>query len=306
MDRRAFFMKGTLGASGLAVGGKPALVSAAQRGGSLLYGMDDYMVQVDAGLARIDEWSIKSAIPDFTGDSAEIDELGRKSLKSLFLTGMFVDLPVEAQVHPGMQDRMWAMQQTMDEATDGMMAFLGRQTPETLAPVRSALRNDPSAVRKVADFVDREAALTGISDARRAQTRTMFEQAGWRLEHQPPTLLINEYLDKVEKVAASDVESEAQQRWIAAKVGEKVFWAQEAQRSRRERRISRGLKTMGIGLLIGAVGGLLIAASDTSITDSNAGGLVWVGAVAATVGSIFFLVGLTILLVGAATSASAT
>ena len=86
MDRREFFMKGTLGASGLAVTGKPALVSAAQRGGSLLYGMDDYLVQVDAGLARIDDWSVKSAVPDFTGDSAEIDELGRKSLKSLFLT----------------------------------------------------------------------------------------------------------------------------------------------------------------------------------------------------------------------------
>ncbi|MHC4264003.1 MAG: hypothetical protein ACYSWX_15880, partial [Planctomycetota bacterium] len=113
MDRRKFLHRGTVGATGLAAAAKPALVAASQRGGSPLYAIDDYVAKMDAGLARIEEWSISTAIPDFQGDTTEIDDLGRKAFKSIYMTAMFSDLPIEEQVHPEVQDRMWAIQPTV-------------------------------------------------------------------------------------------------------------------------------------------------------------------------------------------------
>lgn len=293
MDRRNFVAKGFVGASGLAAAGPPGFLSAAERGGSALYALDDYVARMDAGLARIGEWSIKSMIPAFEGDPAELDDLGRDALKSLYMTAMFSDLPVESQAQPDVQERMWAIQATMDRAVTGMSAFLERQTADTFARIRSALEADPTAVRGVMDFVDSEAARGGISTERRRQTRAMFEQARWRMGHQPPSLLVNEYLEKVERIDASDIESAAREAWIASKVGEKVFWAQEQERSRRQRRITRGLRTMGIGALVFVGGVILVAATDSALTG--------VGLLGGTVGSIMFVIGLIILLVGLGT-----
>jgi hypothetical protein len=291
-----------VGATGLAAAAKPALVAASQRGGSPLYAIDDYVAKMDAGLARIEEWSISTAIPDFQGDTTEIDDLGRKAFKSIYMTAMFSDLPIEEQVHPEVQDRMWAIQPTVDEALDEMTAFLRNQSVGELARVQRTIQTDPLSIQRVVDFLDLEGTRTGISDQRRHQTRTVLEQAGWRLGNQPPSLLVNEYLDKVEKIDASDIESEARQRWMASKVGERVFWTVEQERSRREERISKGLHRMGIGALVLAGSALLLAL--TGDTD-DAGGVIILGLIGATVGSVLILIGLVTLLIGAATAETA-
>ncbi|MGH9662710.1 MAG: hypothetical protein ACRD96_29435 [Bryobacteraceae bacterium] len=256
--------------------------------------MTAYLDRFDLGVGRIEDWSISSSFPDFQGDASLLDSLGRKSMKTLYATGMFCDLPIECQVHPGMQDRMWAIQPTMDESIAGITNLLGRQAPRDLARVQSALRERPVFLSQVTESLDAEAARSGLSDARRHQFRTQMMQVGWRLQHQPPSLLVNEYLVKVEKVSASDIQAEARQRWLAAKVGERAFW--QVEQSKRHRRINKGLRTMGIGVLIFGASALLIAAT------ANGGGVgVGIGLVGATVGSIFILVGLIMLLVGAAT-----
>jgi len=261
--------------------------------------MTAYLDRFDLGLGRMEEWSISSSFPDFHGDASLLDSLGRKSMKTLYATGMFGDLPVESQVHPGIQDRMWTIQPAMDESIAGITQLLNRQVPEDLARVRSTLRDQPAFLRQVTETLDAEAARSGLSDARRHQFRTQMMQVGWRLRHQPPSLLVNEYLVKVEKVSASDIEAEARQRWLAAKVSERAFW--QGERTKRQRRISRGLRTMGIGVLIGGASALLIA-----VSANNADAGVGVGLVGATVGSIFILVGLIMLLVGVSTPADAT
>ncbi len=167
-----------------------------------------------------------------------LDSLGRKSLKTMYATGMFGDLPVESQVHPGMQDRMWAVQPDMDESIAGITELLHGQAPEDLARVQSELRERPAFVSHVSETLDEEAARSGLSGARRHQFRTQMLQVGWRLQHQPPSLLVNEYVVKAEKVSASDIQSEARQRWLVAKVSERAFW--QVEQSKRNGRPSKG------------------------------------------------------------------
>ena len=308
MDRRDFIRRSTVGASGMVVGGgatgplegmeppKPKVVPPDD--------MDAYVATVDDGVARLSQLPLAERFPGLKDAGFDGESLGRKVMVSLYMAGMFGDLSVENQIYPGMQDRLWAAQPTMDEALDEMTDFVNRQRPEDLARVRTTLHTKPDVLRDIIGVVDSEAERSGVSEPRRAQLRAMLTDVGWRLENQPPGLIVDEYVNKVEKVTASDVEDAARQRWLKARYGEEIFW--QAQESLRQRRISRGLKAMGIGALLFLAGLLLVSASDGDVTSDDNDALLWIGLVpGVTVGSILFVVGLIILLVGAATSEEA-
>jgi hypothetical protein len=308
MDRRDFIKKGALGASGVVAGGAaPNPLEGVERPKARVLPPEDmeaYLATVDEGVARLSEWPLAERFPGLKGSDFDGESLGRKALLSLYMAGMFGDLPVENQVHAGMQDRLWAAQPAMDEALTEMTDFVHLQTPEQLARVRATLLTQPDVLRDVITVVDAEAERSGVSEPRRAQLRAMFTDVGWRLENQPPGLIVDEYLGKVQKVTASDIEDAARQRWLTARYGEEIFW--QAQESLRQRRISRGLKAMGIGALLFLAGLLLVSASEGDVTSDDNDALLWIGLVPGiTVGSIFFVVGFIILLVGASTSEQA-
>lgn len=306
MERRDFLRRGAIGASGVVVGGTVPERAEAARPSPVVAppaDMDEYVRRIDSGVDRLSQWPIADRFPRFDGDRDQLNDLARKSLHTLFVTGMFGDLPVDKQLHPAMQDRLWASQETMDQALEGVTDFLTSRSTEQLERVRSTLRSRPEVLEEIVRTVDEEAERSGLSEPRRAQLRAMFNETSWRLKSQPPRLMIDEYVSKVDRASASDIESEARQRWIAARYGAEVFW--QAQASLRERRISRGLKAMGIGALLAAAGLVLVSAS-----DGGAGGdgdaLLWLGLVPGiTVGSIMFTAGFIILLVGAGTSREA-
>jgi len=270
--------------------------------------MDKYLVGVDTGMDAIARWSPSSEFPAFTGDRAAVDELGRKSLRTLYMTGMFSDLPVEGQLHPGMQDRILKTMPEMDEATSGMSQFLATQFHEDLARVQLALRSPANPGIQIVEAIDENAALCGVSKPRRMQTRVLMTDAAWRLRNQPPSLAITEILDKVERVTADDVSREMKEDWLAAQVGERLFWQQQAgagaarqsagsggddDDSLKNSRLSRGAYLMGIGIL---VGGIAVAVAAAGVFE-----LVFV----ATAGALLLLIGIVTLLVGLGTSPDA-
>lgn len=289
MDRRDFIRATTssvLVASG--AGGCVPMMRLPAKPVVMPHDMDDYVARVDAGMARIARWSPTADLPNFVGDRDVADEIGRASMQSLFLTGMFSDLPIEGQLHPGMQDRLLAAMPVMDKGVDGVSGFLRSRTEADMAAVQTALRERDAGV-KVAAAVDREAAHVGLSEWRRAQTRSMFAHAEWRLRTQPPSLLINECLGRVQKLSATDVTAASKQRALASRLGEAAFWRHAAERANREARIGRGAKVLGYGVLIFAAGGLIVAAG---------GGA---GLFVMTAGAIVIIVGLVMLVVGAIT-----
>src|SRR5262245_12165538 len=73
--------------------------------------MDAFLAQLDHGMEAIAKGA---PLKDFFPARAEHEKLVKKSLRSLLLVGSFRDLPEEARVHPGMQERMWGSMQEMD------------------------------------------------------------------------------------------------------------------------------------------------------------------------------------------------
>jgi hypothetical protein len=311
MDRRAFLDASA--ASGLmlaapAVGARPDLPPPLPRPGPV-DDMDAYLARLDAGMERIGAWSLTASYPGFAGDRQATDTLARSAVQTMYLTGMLGDLPVEQQLHPGMQERMWAALPLMDDAFERMHGFLESRTPADLARVQSALRGPDRFAERMAEVLDEQAALTGVSAWRRQQMRSTLTLAAWRMASQPPALIIGEYQDKIARVDGSDIAAEARKRWLAARVGERVFWARadmapggllsgsaltDGPHTERDKRIASGAKGMGIGLLIFAGGVAMVAAG----AGGNADVLVVVGLGTATVGSIWFLVGFLTLLIG--------
>ena len=292
MDRRRFLEAGTASAASLLAASAcaPALKLAVPRASTAPDDMDAYIARIDAGMDRLGRWSSADVAPLARRPDPATDALGQAALQSLFLTGMVGDLPLPAQLHPGIQERVERAMPLFDRASDSMTAFLRSRTPNDLAIVQAALR-DYGAGARIVDRLDAEAAALGLSEARREQTRSIYAHAEWRLRNQPPALLIGEYVDKMERLASSDVRAEAAAQGIGAQAAEEAFWAA---RGTRERRITRGGRTMGWGVLIFAVGGGIVAAG------------AFPGVFVMTAGAVTFIVGIMILLVGLATPGEKT
>lgn len=252
--------------------------------------MDEYVRRLDSGLERIGRWEPSMGARD---------GLARSSLQAIFVTGMLGDLPLENQLDPRVQERVFRSTPLFDEAVDGMTGFLSSRTPEDLARAQHLLRRSGTREALI-EQLDSEAERTGVSAARRSQTRRMLRQVTWQLANQPPSLIVGEYLHKVEKVAATDVQTEARQRRLAARVGEQAFWKLQERASRASgstaptgrKKGNRGAKVLGIGLLVFAGGAALAAAASESAAGVG-------GVIAATVGVVMIIVGLVMLLVDA-------
>ena len=301
MDRRNFIKRGAVGATGFVAGTRPEGLAGAEVPKVPPLSTDEmesYLEKVDEGSSRILQWPLAERLGIAGELEPEREELARKAVFSLYMAGMFGDLPVENQLHPGMQDRMWDAAPTMDEALDGLTEFLVAQPAESLETVRSALHGRPEVAHRIITLVDEEAERSGVSEPRRAQLRAIFNDTGWRLANQPPSLIVDEYVGKVQKVTASDVKELARERWLLSRFGEEVFW--QAQESARQRRISSGLRNMGIGVALFAGGLLLVNIGDT---DGDISAIQWIGLIPGiTGGSVLFVIGFFTLVAGLLTS----
>ena len=290
MDRRKFIGTGAASAASVLAGSACAPMTRLSdpRPRTVPADMDAYVSRIDASMERMGRWSSAAWAPGFQGNRDAADAIGRSAFQSMYFTGMVNDLPIEGQLHPGMQERIAAHMPLMDDATDRMTDFLRAQTPADLATVQRALR-DHNAGAQIFTALDDEAGVLGVSDWRREQTRTIYSNAEWRLRNQPPSLLVTEYLEKVERLGASDVPTEARTQALAARLAEEAFWATDAPPTERQARLRRGGKVMGFGVLTFAAGAAIVA------------GGAFGGVFVATAGVVMVLVGLVILLIGLAT-----
>jgi hypothetical protein len=284
MQRRDFLA--AIAASAAAGGLTPDPVAALEPGvvETATEDMDAYCARVDAGLKRIASWEPTAGTALVPAEREQLDTLARNAFQTMFLTGMLGDLPLDRQLHHGIQDRLDRAMPLFDEANGGMQAFLASRTDDDLARVQSALK-EAGMRAALRDAIVSEARLSGVSPSRQRQLHGMLDDVTWRLAHQPPQLLIGEYLDKVRKAEDTDVEAESRQRKLIERLGEDAFW-QAAEKSTRDKRIARGAKVMGIGLVVFGLSAAIVAAG------------AFPAVFAATVGVIMMLVGLIILIVG--------
>lgn len=302
MDRRNFIRRGAVGATGFVAGARPEPLRGEKVREVAPLSADDmeaYLETLDQGSVRILEWPLAEQLGIVGELGPEREELARKTMFSLYMAGMFGDLHVDNQLHPGMQERMWEAAPVIDEAFDGMTEFLRTRRPEHFQGLRSVLRDRPEVSHRILTLVDEEAERSGVSEPRRAQLRAMFNDTGWRLANQPPSSVVEEYLGRVEKVTVSDVEDLARERWLMSRISEEVFW--QAQESVRQQRISRGLRQMGIGVALFAGGLLLISLGENG--GDGVSVIQWIGLIPGiTGGSVLFVIGFFTLIGGLLTS----
>ncbi|MRG94880.1 hypothetical protein [Polyangium spumosum] len=332
MERRDFLKVGVIGGAGTAAAGTlgcagttgaaappVALVSPEE--------MDRFLARLDGGLDKLKtgESSIASLFPKLDSTDSnhqKQDVLVRKTLRSLLLVGSFNDLPEEGRVHPGVQDRMWSGMGEMDEAMLGMTSALDSLTPTERADIGLRMRKDPGLGMRIVEAIDQDAAKAGIPMERRLHLRAIAVEACSRMKQSTP-LLIDEYVTKVNKVAARPANVAEFERRLVAQMGEEAFFQYRERTEALARRwnvasagqaandgagpnappaadphqrSSRVLTVGGILLGVGAlsllVGGIIV----------SSGG--FVGAFVMTVGALLGIGGLITLIVGAAIRAS--
>jgi hypothetical protein len=253
------------------------------------------------------------------------DQLFRGMVRTLYLTQTFRDLPEEAQLHPGMQEKMFRHMGEVNQTVSAVTEHLAKLDGSQRAELRERLRREPQLAMTIAEAIDQQAAHASIPAKRRIQLRSMMAQASFRLKHSSPDTVIDEYVDKARRMTAqSGLQSDLALR-VASRVGQDSFWQEQAKysSSRGSRAyamntgaaptsaevppptphasssragfptMNTGAWLMGIGVVVFGVSGLIVAAGAFPFVFGM------------TVGALLFAAGFICLIVGAIIHAAA-
>jgi len=197
--------------------------------------MDSLVSRMDATLALMEHSSlVQELLPDGLPHGldeaklAEHENYLHRSIRSLYVSGIFLDQPEYARAHEGLQLRVTQALPDMDRSVRDSYALLASLDNDQHAQVREVLREQPDLGMRVAEVLDARAAEVGISRKRRLQIRTAAVEISTRMRRQHPTAVVQEYLTKTEKVYERHGETELN-RQLAARVGEQMFWGRVAQ-----------------------------------------------------------------------------
>jgi len=197
--------------------------------------MDALVARMDATLASMRQTSLVHELtPD--GLSRGLDEgalagpedFMQRSVRSLYVSGIFLDRPAHARAHAGLQERVVRAMPDMESSVRDSYAILASLGDEQHAQIREMLHRQPDLCMRVAEALDARAAEVGISRKRRMQLRSAAVEIGTRMRRQHPATVVQEYLAKTEKVYERHGGSELR-RQVAARAGEQLFWARLAQ-----------------------------------------------------------------------------
>jgi hypothetical protein len=154
--------------------------------------------------------------------------LVQASVRSLYASAFFRGLPEEAQLHPEVQERMFAQLTTMDDAVYGMTDRMSTLDEDQRGFVRAALHDSKTDPESVSKLFDEGMGALRMPMGRRFQARSIFSKIGWRLQKQP-AIVIDEYVTKVQKATAQMGSQVDLQRRIAAQIGQDAYWKRQNQ-----------------------------------------------------------------------------
>lgn len=296
--------------------------------------MEAYLARLDGSMHAIstNPSPIPKLFPDVKFDKSDPvikngEELLRKNVRSLMLVGSFNDLPEEGRVYPGMQNRLFGGMNEMDEAMIGMHNAIKALTPTEQADIGRALKADPNLAMSIIGALDEQAAQSGISMERRVHMRSLAAQACARIK-QSPSMFIDEYVAKTEKILNRPVDPEEIQRRLLASIGENEYFSL---RDRSERylerwrvaqsedpastdgswvqkpnsaKIDRANTVLTVGGVLLGLGILVFVVAMVLVSGSGSGAIG--GLFVATAGAVLALGGIVCLIVGAVMRARAS
>ncbi len=284
--------------------------------------MAQFINEMDISMDRIFHSGgkyLKNLIPD-TPTETEQNFL-KSSLRSLLLIGNFGELSIKGQMHPWMQKRILYSAAEVNHSVATSFDILKDMSDDYKENIKSALIDNPGLGDSILETLNLEARAIGVPAARRRQMRIMGKRIVRRMRHSPE-MLIDEYVNKAEKLLLASNSDEALEQLLRMQMGENystrvseaesaaIQWEklnipevpigynpiindQNTYEASRDLKTKKGLRLLGIGFILTAIGWLSFA-----IADFNMFGAV----IGITIGPILILAALIILLIRAVTS----
>ncbi|TLX78371.1 hypothetical protein E9993_01445 [Labilibacter sediminis] len=295
--------------------------------------MTNFLREMDNSMDRILHAGgdyIKSLINQTPSETEQ--NFFRSSLRSLLLVGNFGSLSIKGQVHPWMQKRLLYSAPEVNYSVTTSLDILKNMSEESKEDIMFALKDDPEMGDRILEVLDLEAKTVGVPKGRRRQMRVMGKRIIRRLRHSPD-MFIEEHVRKADKLlAACDSEKDlehllrlqmGEQNYSKSKndaekaaiqwsdmevhdmpVGYNPILTETSVGKPSKKKINpekKGLRLLGIGGIMTAVGWLFIAIAGGTIE----GGVGLLGAILGiTVGPILILIALLIIIISSIANAS--
>lgn len=127
----------------------------------------------------------------------------RAVMRSLTVVGILQEVPVEVQLHPSIQRRLWESMADMDFAVHESRRRLAALTEADHRKLREVLSKPGVEVgAEIFASLDRDAAAAGMSTARRLHLRSLGREVTGRLR-QSPQLFADEVLTKLDRAVVA-------------------------------------------------------------------------------------------------------
>jgi hypothetical protein len=228
MDRRDVLKLGALASvssSGCAaLLNNPGAVTGTELGG-FLGALDEAMKGVATGdfFKKYVGANATTTDPELLERARKGEELTKKTMRSLLLVGTLSELPPEQLAHESVQERLRSSMGEFDEAMFGMSSMLENLSATQRADISKALRDDPNLGMRLMGDVDQEAAAFGVSLKQRTKLRGAAAQVTARLRNSTD-FTINEYVGKMNKIAARHGAISEAQREAATAMAQQLIW----------------------------------------------------------------------------------
>jgi hypothetical protein len=120
------------------------------------------------------------------------DEFARRSVRSLTLTSMVLDLPEETRESQAVQGRIEALAPEIDAAVLQTAQLLSSCPEQDLQGVEAALRDDPTLAMRVCEMVDQRGQENGLGRSGRRRLRTLGRRVTNYLRDEPLSSLVDQ------------------------------------------------------------------------------------------------------------------
>lgn len=162
------------------------------------------------------------------------DDYARRSVRSLTLTSMVLDLPEEMRQAPEVQGRIEQLAPEMDAAVLQTAQMLSACPEQELQGVEAALRDDPTLAMRVCEMVDQRGHENGLGRSGRRRLRTLGRRVTNYLRDEPLSSLVDQcqqvvaqaivhYGTVLEPDVQRRLEAEAQAFWAPAGQADRAF-----------------------------------------------------------------------------------
>lgn len=269
---------------------------------------------------------VSDALPDLarSSDTAlrarldEADALARVGLQSLLIGDAGGMLPRDARPSERLARHFAAHAPVLDDALVGYTALFERAPVREKQRMNAVLRAHNDIPMRVGEALDARAGSLGVTGDSRGKMRRILSDVAARSRAQSLSVVTDECVEKVHRVAAQRGEDAAFAHAIAAQLAAAAFWAPVAAQTTASRlppwtppqtvapepdagiRERPGASTQRVGGWMSGIGaatwglGWAFAAAVGEISSGAGSALLVVG----TVGAVMTLVGLVVLIVG--------